>query len=163
MRIQTLLYSDLCTQNSNECNALTHIKSDIHLEEDGMILVAIPLGRNQFDLAVDQAIVQRIRHYLTDRSNLRLLSSDPLFAAEYGRSYPETAFHALTQMISQYNNAASSVYMSNDPRLISWFLTEINRLDMLLKHYQGQIRVLARYHISVNTIEPVYHGKAPNG
>jgi hypothetical protein len=139
MRIQTLLYCDLCTQNSNECDALTHIKSDIHLEEDGMILIAIPLGKDQFDLAVDQAIVQRIRHYLTDRSNLRLLSSDPLFAAEYGRSYPETAFHALTQMISQYNNAASSVYMSNDPRLINWFLTETNRLDMLLKHYQGQI------------------------
>ncbi|KAJ5249409.1 hypothetical protein N7524_011725 [Penicillium chrysogenum] len=139
MRIQTLLYCDLCTQNPNECDALTHIKSDIHLEEDGMILIAIPLGKDQFDLAVDQAIVPRIRHYLTDRSNLRLLSSDPLFAAEYGRSYPETAFHALTQMISQYNNAASSVYMSNDPRLTNWFVAETKRLDMLLKHYQEQV------------------------
>jgi hypothetical protein len=139
MRIQTLLDCDLCTRDPNECNALTHIKSDLHLEEDGMLLVAIPLGQGLFDLAVDQAIVEQVSYYLTDYSHLRLLSSDPLFASEYGRSYPETAIHALARMISQYNNAADQVSMSNDPRLVDWFEAETNHLYTLLEHYQKQM------------------------
>lgn len=142
MRVQASFDCDLCNQQSDECHALAHIKSEIQQVDNGMVLIAIPLDKNQFDLAVDKALVEQVRYYLTDQSYLRLSSSDPLFAAEYGRSYLETTFHALTRVISRYNEAASSVYMTNDPRCINWFVAENNRLGMLLQDYRKQIEYL---------------------
>jgi hypothetical protein len=108
------------------------------------VLLAIPLGKGQFDLAVEQTSVSQIRDHFTDLSHLRLLSSDPLFAAEIGRSPSETALSALTQMSCQYNLAERSVYMSNDPHLIKWFKTETIRIESLLEQYRQQCANLAR-------------------
>jgi hypothetical protein len=69
---------------------------------------------------------------------LRLLSSDSLFAAEFGRPYAETASKALTDMKGQYILAASKVFASNDTRLIEWFTSEVNRIDILLSHFVQQ-------------------------
>lgn len=139
MRIQVSFDCELCNQHSDQCHSLAHINSKVPPGDDGMVVIVIPLGNDQFDLAVDKAIVERVRCCVTDRSNLRLLSSDPLFVVEYGRSYPETAFHALMGIICQYHKAASLVYKSNDQRCIQWIENEIDRLDTLLKHYEKQI------------------------
>ncbi|KAJ5300104.1 hypothetical protein N7508_007347 [Penicillium antarcticum] len=152
MRIAAPLDCDLCTQGSNDCYALNHIQSEIQSVEHGLhdaVLLAIPLGKSQFDLAVEQNTVSRIREHFTDISHLRLLSSDPLFAAELGRSFPETAFGALTQMRRQYNLAASSIYISNDPRRIRWFETENKRIESLLEVYQQQLVDLAEMSICI--------------
>lgn len=138
MRSQAFLDCDLCTQGSNECHALNHILSEIQSVEHGLhddILLAIPLGKSQFDLAVAKTSVKRIRDHFTDQSHWHLLSSDPLFAAELGRSYPETAFGALTQMRRQYDLAANSIRISNDPRFKKWFKAETNRIENLLEYY----------------------------
>ena len=127
MRIQADFECDLCNQQSDTYHALAHLTLDIPPGEDGKVFIAIPLGKGQFDLAVDQAIVGRVKSHHTDLSHLRLLSSDPLFAAEFGRSYAETAFHALSEMISKYTIAARLVYISNDQRGIKWFEAQIER------------------------------------
>ncbi|OQD77380.1 hypothetical protein PENANT_c108G07988 [Penicillium antarcticum] len=146
MRIQASFDCDTCTQDTNVCHALNHIQSEIQSVEHGLhdaVLLAIPLGKNEFDLAVEQNTVSRIRQHFTDISQLRLLSSNPLFAAEFGRSFPETAFGALTQMRRQYNLAASSVSESNDPHLINWFKAQTNCIKSLQEHYQKQCINLA--------------------
>ncbi|KAJ5766735.1 uncharacterized protein N7511_004351 [Penicillium nucicola] len=146
MRIEAPLDCDLCTQGSNDCYALNHIQSEIQSVEHGLhdaILLAIPLGKSQFDLTVEWTTASRIRDHFTDISHLRLLSSDPLFAAEIGRSSSETAFAALTQIRRQYNLAASSIYKSNDPRRIRWFETETKHIEGLLQVYQQQCVDLA--------------------
>jgi hypothetical protein len=64
MRSQTSLDCDLCTQGLNGCHALDHIQSEIQSVEHGLhgaVLLAIPLGKSQFDLAVKQATVRQIR------------------------------------------------------------------------------------------------------
>lgn len=38
---------------SNGPDALTHIYSQIPPREDGMVLIAFPVGKGQFDLAVN--------------------------------------------------------------------------------------------------------------
>ena len=139
MRIRVSFGCHLCNQNSDKCNAFTHINSEIPPGDDGMVVIAIPLGDDQFDLAVDKAIVERVKSCFIDLSNLRLSSSDPFFAAEYGRSYPETAFDALERMLYLYDKAASSMYMLNDSRCINWFVKEKNRLQTLLEYYRKQI------------------------
>ncbi|KGO74183.1 hypothetical protein PITC_084300 [Penicillium italicum] len=101
MRIHTPLDCDLCTQGSHRCLALVHIQLDIKSAEHGLhdaVLWAIPLGQSQFDLAVEQTAVRQIGDKFTELSHSRLLSYDPLFTAELRRSFPETAFGALTQM-----------------------------------------------------------------
>jgi hypothetical protein len=146
MRIQAFLDCDLCDQGSDKCHALAHIQSAIQSMEPGLqdaIVLAIPLGKNQFDLAVQHKFnIKRIEHHFADASYSRLLSSDPLFAAELGRSYPETAVSALGQMIRQYNLVASPVYTSNDPRLIDWFKSEVNRMNSLLEHFRRQLNLV---------------------
>lgn len=142
MRIQAPFDCDTCTRDANVCHALNHIQSEIQSVEHGLhdaVLLAIPLGKNQFDLAVEQSTVSRIRDHFTDISHLRLLSSDPLFAAEIGRSSSETAFAALTQMCCQYNLAQSSVRKSNDPHLINRFKAQTNCIKRLQGHYQMQV------------------------
>lgn len=142
MRIQAFLDCDLCDQGSDKCNALVHIQSEIQSMEPNLhdaIILAIPLGKNQFDLAVkDKSSVKRIGLHFADMSHLRLLSSDPLLAAELGRSYPETAVSALEHMIRQYNVVASPVYVSNDSQLIDWFKSAVNRMNGLLEHFRRQ-------------------------
>ena len=112
---------------------------DIPPGEDSKVFIAIPLGKGQFNLAVDQAIVGRVKSHHTDLSYLQLLSSDLLFAAKFGRSYAETAFHALSEMISKYNIAAGSVYISNDQRGINWFEAQMERFNELQTHFYKQI------------------------
>ena len=138
MRIHSDFECDLCNQQSDVYGALAHFTTDIPPGEDGKVFIAIPLGKGQFDLAVDQAIVGRVKSHHTDLSHLRLLSSDPLFAAEFGRSYEETAFHALSDMISKYNIAAVSVYTSNDQRGIDWFEAQMERFNKLRTHFYKQ-------------------------
>lgn len=97
MRIQTPLDCELCTQRSNECNALKHIRSDIQSVEPGFhdaVLLAISLGKSQFDLAVEQNTVRQIEHHFIDLSHLRLSAHDPLFSVESGLISPKTAFSA---------------------------------------------------------------------
>ncbi|KAI2670009.1 hypothetical protein DTO013E5_9372 [Penicillium roqueforti] len=147
MRIQTSLNCDLYTQGSNGYHALDHIQLEIRSVEHGLhdaVLLAIPLGKSQFDLAVKQATVRQIKNHFTDLSHSRLVSYDPLFAAEFGRSFPETAFSALTQMRYQYNLAASSIHLSKDPRLIKWFKAEIKRIEILIDEYRQQCVNLGR-------------------
>lgn len=139
MRIQSDFECDLCNQQSDARHALAHFTTDIPPGEDGKVFIAIPLGKGQFDLAMDQAIVGRVKSHYTDLSHLRLLSSDPLFAAEFGRSYAETAFYALSEMISKYNIAARSVYISNDQRGINWFKAQMERFGELQTHFYKQI------------------------
>lgn len=139
MRIQSDFECDLCNQQSDACHALAHFTKDIPPGEDGKVFIAIPLGKGQFDLAVDEAIVGQVKYHYTNLSHLRLLSSDPLFAAEFGRSYAETAFHALYEMISKYNTAAGSVYISNDRRGIDWFEAQMKRFHDLQNHFCKQI------------------------
>ncbi|KAJ5473990.1 hypothetical protein N7475_003556 [Penicillium sp. IBT 31633x] len=139
MRIQSDFDCEFCNQQSDACHALAHFTTEIPPGEDGKVFIAIPLGKGQFDLAMDRAIVRRVKSHHTDLSHLRLLSSDPLFAAEYGRSYPETAFYALSEMISKYNMAAGSVYMSNDQRGINWFEAQMNRFNALQAHFHKRI------------------------
>ncbi|KAJ5517490.1 hypothetical protein N7527_009050 [Penicillium freii] len=139
MRIQSDFGCDLCNQQSDAYHALAHFTTDIPPGEDGKVFIAIPLGKGQFDLAVDQAIVGRVKLHHTDLSHLRLLSSDPLFAAEFGRSYAETAFHALSEMISRYTIAAGPVYISNDQRGINWFEAQMERFGKLQAHFYKQI------------------------
>ncbi|KAJ5346142.1 hypothetical protein N7452_004146 [Penicillium brevicompactum] len=141
MRIQSSLDCDLCNQGSNECYALNHIRSDIQSVEQGLhetVALAIYLGKSQFDLAVEQTSVSRIKEHFTDLTQWRLLICDPLFAAEFGRSSSETAFIALKHMKGQYDLVASSIYVSNDQRLINWFKTELNQIEGLLEQYRQQ-------------------------
>lgn len=153
MRIQTSLDCDLCNEGSNKCCALNHIRSEIQSVEQGLhdtVSRAIPLGKSQFDLAVEQTSVSRIKDHFTDLSKWRLQSCDPLFAAEFGRSNSETAFNALKHIKGQYDLAASSIYMSSDLRLINWFKTELNRIEGLLKEYRQQCINLSRIPMHVN-------------
>ncbi|KAJ5781814.1 uncharacterized protein N7518_010297 [Penicillium psychrosexuale] len=138
MRIQASFDCNICTQGSIKCNPLRHIQSEIQSEPglQNAVLMAIPLGKNQFDLAVEFATVIQVGEYFTDLSRWRLMSCDPLFTAELGRSYQETAFSALTQMRYQYNMATSLIQVSGDPRLISWFKAEILRIEGLLDQYR---------------------------
>ncbi|OQE66703.1 hypothetical protein PENNAL_c0180G08257 [Penicillium nalgiovense] len=96
MRIQSDFECDLCNQQSDTYHALAHFTLDIPPGEDGKIFIAIPLGKGQFDLAVDQAIVGRVKFHHTDLSHLRLLSFDPLFAAEFGRSSASSLYFKRT-------------------------------------------------------------------
>ncbi|CAG7923605.1 unnamed protein product [Penicillium olsonii] len=137
MRIQADIDCDICYQCSDFSHSVAHFHSEIQSIEPALsnaILLAIPLGKNQFDLAVQQkSTAERIREHVTDLTYLRLLSSDPLFTAEFGRSYVETASRGLTHMRGQYNFAASTVFESNDPRIIGWFNSEVGRIDRVLK------------------------------
>ena len=87
---------------------------------------------------MDQAIVRRVKSHHTDLSHLRLLNSDPLFAAEFGRSYAETAFHALSEMITKYTIAAGSVNILNDQRCINWFEAQMECFYELQTHFYKQ-------------------------
>lgn len=138
MRIQSNFECDLCNQQSDVYGALAHFTTDIPPGEDGKVFIAIPLGKGQFDLAVDQAIVGRVKSHHTDLSHLRLLNSDPLFAAEFGRSYAETAFHALSEMITKYTIAAGSVNILNDQRCINWFEAQMECFYELQTHFYKQ-------------------------
>ncbi|CAG8060042.1 unnamed protein product [Penicillium nalgiovense] len=138
MRIQSDFECDLCNQQSDTYHALAHFTLDIPPGEDSKIFIAIPLGQGQFDLAVDQAIIGRVKFHHTDLSHLRLLSFDPLFAAEFGRSYAKTAFHTLSEMISKYTIAAHLVYISNDQRGIKWFKAQMERFYELQTHFYKQ-------------------------
>jgi hypothetical protein len=92
MRIQASLDCDLCTQGSNGYHALDHIQLEIRSVEHGLhdaVLLAIPLGKGQFDLAVKQATVMQIRSQFIDLSPLNLLSCDPFFAST-GRARQST-------------------------------------------------------------------------
>jgi hypothetical protein len=146
MRIQDSLNCDLCTQGSSDCDALNHIKSELQSVEHPLhdaVHLAIPLGDSQFDLAVEQTSIRQIGDQFTDLTNSRLSSCDPLFAAEFGRSFPETAFRALTQMRGRYNKVASSVYKSKNLRRIHWFETQNKRIGNLLEMYRQQCITLA--------------------
>lgn len=152
MRIRDYLNCDLCTQGSSDCDALNHIQKELQSVDHGLhdaVLLAIPLGGSQFDLAVEQTTVRQIGEHFTDLSHSRLRSCDPLFVAEFGRSFPETAFSVLTQMRGHYNLAASSVYISKDSRRIHWFETETKRIENLLETYQQQCFNLAPIPIHV--------------
>lgn len=153
MRIQDSLICDLCTQGSSDCDALNHIKSELQSVDHRLhdaVLLAIPLGESQFDLAVEQTSIRQIGDQFTDLTNSRLSSCDPLFVAEFGRSFPETVFRALTQMRGRYNKVASSVYKSRNLRRIHWFETENKRIEGLLETYRQQCVNLAPMPIYVN-------------
>lgn len=146
MRIQDSPNCDLCIQGSSDCDALNHIKSELQSVEHRLhdaVLLAIPLGESQFDLAVEQTSIREIGDHFTDLTNSRLSSCDPLFVAEFGRSFPETAFRALMQMRDRYNKVARSVYKSGDLRRIHWFETETKRIETLLETYRQQCVDLA--------------------
>lgn len=153
MRIRSSLDCDLCNQGSNECYALNHIRSELQSVEQGLhetVFLAISLGESQFDLAVEHTSVSRIKEHFTDLSQWRLLSSDPLFAAEFGRSELETAFSALKHMKGQYDLVASSISVSSNPRLIDWFKTELNQIEGLLEQCRQQCINLSRNSMYVN-------------
>jgi hypothetical protein len=146
MRIQAPFDCDTYTRGTNVCHALNHIQSEIQPVEHGLhdaVLLVIPLRKNQFDLAVEQSTASRNRDHFTGISNLRLLRSEPLFAAEIGRSSLGTPFAALIQMCCQYNLAQNSVSKSNDPDPIKWFKAQTSCIKRLQEHYQKQCINLA--------------------
>lgn len=102
------------------------------------LVLAISLCRIQFDLAVQHKLsAERIGDHFADVIHLRLLSSDPILAAEFGSSYLEIVVSALVQMIRQHNLVASPFYATND-RLIEWLYSEVNRVDKHLNHLVHQ-------------------------
>lgn len=141
MRIQASIGCDLCYQCSDFHHSVFHLHCVIQSLGPSLsdaILLAIPLGKDQFELAVQQESTAEIREQFTDQTHWRLLSSDPLFAAEFSRSYAESASRGLTHIRDQYNLAESTVFASNDPRLIEWFNLEVGRIDRLLNHFLHQ-------------------------
>ncbi|KAJ6142227.1 DNA/RNA-binding domain E.t1.c1-type [Penicillium chrysogenum] len=123
MRIHSDFECDLCNQQSDVYGALAHFTTDIPPGEDGKVFIAIPLGKGQFDLAVDQAIVGRVKSHHTDLSHLRLLNSDPLFAAEFGRSAIAIEMDDTT-VLFQYSPSDSNDASGNWP-----FSGHVNQLQ----------------------------------
>lgn len=143
LRVETDMKCGLCYFCFDFRHSVDHFYSDIQSVEPDLlnaILWVIPLGKNQFELAVQQkSITDMIRDHYTDLTYLRLLSSDPLFTAEFGRSNTETVSMGLAHIRGQYDFAASAVRASNDPQLIEWFNFEVGRIDELLNHFLRQI------------------------
>ncbi|KAJ5389783.1 uncharacterized protein N7496_000851 [Penicillium cataractarum] len=118
-----------------KCDPTTYIYAGL----EDVVRAAIPLGKNQVDLAVVPDGIDRVNRCFTSLSALRLLSSDPLFAIEGNVSYAKTAFRALKDMHRRYCDERDATLLCGDEPLADWYAKEIDRFNQLIIHYQKQI------------------------